>query len=501
GDTTISNGVTLRYNDVDATSYYVHNINSFTAGQCGDVLSGGTIDACENTWGAYPVSDAPAGMMNKNPGNIWYDQHGVRLTSPNGGQTWQPGSVETILWTTYNNGGNSAYYDLYYSLDNTDSWNLITENQAHTGGATIAGSYSWEVPLTATQEGYIRVDIKDSSYNVIASDVNNTSFNIQQGDPQVEVRLSTPLPSTDSIARVFYTNDIDTAVENGSVKIVIDDEFDLTGITNSDVSVQGGNVVWSATRSIDIPNKTVIFPYTGNFDLNDKTVEFTIGGTNKLENPATVGPYNFDISVHPNQDGTGTQAEARDAKVYINAGLNISASIPATLEFDISTVASSENVNGSATNFATTSNNGVNFGVMTGGDNRIGAHDLTLTTNNASGYTVEVRYTGKLSGAVDINDFTGSNATPATWLVPGGNGYFGYTSTDSTLEGGNPDRFTESGGNKWAAFETTYRMCAYNDGPATDETTRIGYRLNLAPTFTDFGVYQTEVIYLVLAAY
>jgi hypothetical protein len=164
-------------------------------------------------------------------------------------------------------------------------------------------------------------------------------------------------------------------------------------------------------------------------------------------------------------------------------------------------VPSGANVNGAATNFATSSASELDFGSISGGDNKIAAHDITIDTNLENGYLLEVRYTGKLSGPTDINDFTGTNTTPTTWLVPGTNGYFGYTTTNSSIPtGGDPDRFTSGGGNKWAAFETEYKAIAGSDGPAT-ETTRVGYRLNLAPTFGTTGVYATEIIYIATSTY
>lgn len=492
-------GIEMRSNFVDAGSYYIRNTSTPFQTPAG----GTTVDAYQNTWGAYPVSDYSPGKMYKNPGNILYDNHGVNITSPAGGETWAPGSTHNITWDTYNDGGNSATADIYYSVDGGENWILIIDNIPHTGGALINGSYTWVLPKTASLQALIKVNILDNAENVITSDISKFFF-ISESQAALEVILSDPRPGASSGAsNILYTNVIASTTTNGSVKITFAPDFDFTGLTAADVVATGGNITWSASEIIDTVNNTVVFPFTGQLDSSDGTLRFEFGGTNQITNPPLVGIYNVDIAIYPTADGTGAYNEIRDAKISINLGFVINANIPSFIVFDMSRAAvpSGENVNGAATNFATTSPDVLNFGGISGGDNFIAAHDITIDTNLDNGYLLEVRYTGKLSGPTDINDFTGTNETPATWLVPSSNGYFGYTTTHSAIPtGGDPDRFTSGGGNKWAAFETTYRAIAGSTGPAT-ETTRIGYRLNLAPTFGTTGVYATEIIYIATSFY
>lgn len=492
-------GLVMRYNYVDAANYYVHNDNNTF--QTGDCSSGGggwaTVDACKNTWGDYPVSDAPAGKMNKDVGNIMYDEQGIVLTSPNGGEAWGPNTNHDITWTTYNSQGNSAYYDLFYSTNAGATWTEIVSNVAHTGGSTISGTYDWLVPNVSTSRALVKVVNKDSAYSTIAEDISNSLFTIGEGEPEVQDILSSSRPNQEASHNIIYTNDLDENVDDGSIRISLAEEFDLTGLFASDVSVIGGDVTWG-TATFD--QTAVVIPFIGRLSQNDGSINVTIGDTNKPTNP-DAGIYEVLIGVYSTTDGTGTPVEQRDVKVSIHNALTIDATIPVTIEFDITPVASGENVNGAATNIATTTDNAVNYGVLSGGDNRIAAHDLTVTTNNSGGYLLQIKYTGPMAGPVDINDFTGSNSSPITWLVPSSNGYFGYTTTDDSLYGGTADRFTSDGGNKWAAFETAWRPCAYSDGPATDETTRIGYRLNLSSTFGEYGVYGTEIMYILTSSY
>jgi len=492
-------GVEMRDNYVNAGTYYIRNNSTPFQTPAG----GTTVDAYENTWGSYPVSDAPAGQMYKNPGNILYDNHGVVVTSPNGGDTWPPGTTQTIAWTTYNDGGNADKADLYYSVDGGENWTLIDQNLDNTGGAVITKTYEWVVPKVASLEALVRVDIKDAAQTVIASDTSGFFFITETG-AALEVILGDPRPSHQSAANnILYTNIISSTTIDGSVKIVFAPEFDFSGITAADVKATGGNIIWSDSEIIDTANNTVVFPFTGQLDSTDGTLRFELGSNNKVTNPSIVGIYNVDIGIYPTADGTGAPNELRDAKVSINYGLLITANIPQIIQFDLSVVAvaSGENVNGAATNLDAVSGTRIDFGKISGGDNRIVAHDLTVDTNLQNGYLLEVRYTGPLAGPIAVNDFPATNADPQTWLVPSSNGYFGYTSSDSSIpSGGAADRFTSGGGNKWAAFTQTYAPIAGSTAPIT-ETTRFGYRLNLSPTFTQTGLYVTEVMYLATSYY
>ncbi len=132
------------------------------------------------------------------------------------------------------------------------------------------------------------------------------------------------------------------------------------------------------------------------------------------------------------------------------------------------------------------------FGTVTTSTNGVAAHDLTVTTNAGSGYTLSIRYTAKpTSGANDIDDHTGTNAAPTT-MSPGTEA-FGYTTNDATLGTGTADRFTSSGGNKWAAFTTSNAEVAYSSTSVSSQTTRVGYQVGISGT-TPAGIYGTSTV-------
>jgi hypothetical protein len=145
-------------------------------------------------------------------------------------------------------------------------------------------------------------------------------------------------------------------------------------------------------------------------------------------------------------------------------------------------VTSGGTVNGATTNITTTATT-IPFGTLSSGSPKIGAHDLTVTTNALNGYTITVKGTTSPvlnSGGQNIDEFTGTNATPTTWSSPAGSsasvntGFFGYTTNDATLGTGTAARFTTSGP-KWAGTTTSPLEVAYSASQVTAEVTRVGW--------------------------
>ena len=89
------------------------------------------------------------------------------VTAPNGGETWNVSSTQTITWNV-----NSLYNNVYieYSTDNGISWNIVAANAANTG------SYSWVVPFTPSTQALIRISNVGAPSNY---DVSNAVYTIQ----------------------------------------------------------------------------------------------------------------------------------------------------------------------------------------------------------------------------------------------------------------------------------------------------------------------------------
>jgi C1A family cysteine protease len=99
---------------------------------------------------------------------------GVRLISPNGGETLIPGETKIISWVTNSPKSLVESVRLYYSKNNGSSWKLIQELESN------LGSYSWTVPSVSETKGNckVKVVLKNGSGSKVGSDFSNTVFTI-----------------------------------------------------------------------------------------------------------------------------------------------------------------------------------------------------------------------------------------------------------------------------------------------------------------------------------
>jgi hypothetical protein len=108
---------------------------------------------------------------------------GFTLTSPNGGESFSPGSVQTVSWTTK---GNIPTVILQYSVNGGTSWSWLydpSSNAAYYIANT--GSFNWLVPanLTASSKVMIRVYDVSKDCNI---DYSDAFFNINN-NPQITI--------------------------------------------------------------------------------------------------------------------------------------------------------------------------------------------------------------------------------------------------------------------------------------------------------------------------
>lgn len=92
----------------------------------------------------------------------------VQLTSPNGGERYEPGTPVTVTWSASNTG----LLRLEYSADNARSWRTVAS-----GIAPETGSYSFTPAAVPTRFGLVRLtdplrqnvsDVSDSTFEVLA---------------------------------------------------------------------------------------------------------------------------------------------------------------------------------------------------------------------------------------------------------------------------------------------------------------------------------------------
>lgn len=360
-----------------------------------------------------------------------------------------------------------------------------------------------------------------------SSNKSDSSYELQYTIQNTELKnqLSSSIPGEDDLTltvtiKPYFTDPI----TDGSLKLKLDEEFDFTGLTRADVSASGGDVTWTddeiiyagGTQIAKSPfpfisiakaqgENSITFNFTGDLSSEDGEITFTIGGINQPGNPPTEGPYDYIVEWYEQNNAGGSPIYIQDGQVHLNQGINVSASIPTSLSFTISAVGSGQTVNGSTTDIVTTANQ-IDFGIFTTGENRIGAHDLAVSTNASSGFTVTIQASDDFTDGTNyINNFTGTNTTPVVWTSPPGGGtesYWGYTSDDSSLGQTVSDRFIA---NKWAGFTTGPVEIFYHDTPTDGVTTgvgttRVGYQMEITAN-QPAGIYTTSIIYICTPTY
>lgn len=205
-----------------------------------------------------------------------------------------------------------------------------------------------------------------------------------------------------------------------------------------------------------------------------------------ITNPSTTNTTFYVRTITYSDTGTTTIDTGQVAyAILTSTSLAVSATVNPTLTFSLA-AATSGSVNGQAITITSgTSASTIPLGTLASGASAVAAHDATVTTNASNGYTVTASASATpplTSGANDIDAFSGTNASPTTWSSPAGSsantntGYFGYTTEDASLGTGTPDRFTSSGGNKWAGTTTTGLEVIYSATGVSSQTTRLGWQ-------------------------
>jgi hypothetical protein len=72
----------------------------------------------------------------------------LQITSPNGGEVWQGGSVHNITWTSTN----VDNIKIEYSLNNGLTWTVIAASYP-----VSSSSYSWTVPCIGSTQVKVRI--------------------------------------------------------------------------------------------------------------------------------------------------------------------------------------------------------------------------------------------------------------------------------------------------------------------------------------------------------
>lgn len=336
--------------------------------------------------------------------------------------------------------------------------------------------------------------------------------------------LSAQLPDIDvyngDIAIVFFPQDNDVPGKQLYLGIVNDslDGWDYllevrgagygeVGDVYADVEMDGSQTYLAWSQHDESGNPQI---YTGQLDLDD----WEWRPTQRTDAPDESVDPRFLIDgddiyhIFVESDGSNNQiwtSVESDTSVATESTY-VSASVPTTLTFTATPVTSGTpcpNSGGSA-DFGTTGSS-VNFGNYTGGEDKLGCQEISVTTNATDGYitTMQINQALTNSTADEMDNFSGSSGTADTWVTPEvwtspvapNDSYFGWTTDDTT-------DYIKFAASKYAAFvanQTPYEV-ATESGPVVAETNYITFRLEVGVD-QEAGLYEASVMYITTATY
>jgi uncharacterized repeat protein (TIGR02543 family) len=130
------------------------------------------------------------------------EQPMIIVTSPNGGETLEAGSIYTITWTST---GTISNVTIEYSTNSGASWSTIVSATANTG------SHNWTVPGNPSENCLVRISGSDSDEG--PKDMSDAVFSI----------ISSPLPA------------LKITSPNGGEKLTMGSLFDITWASNGPI--------------------------------------------------------------------------------------------------------------------------------------------------------------------------------------------------------------------------------------------------------------------------
>lgn len=216
-------------------------------------------------------------------------------------------------------------------------------------------------------------------------------------------------------------------------------------------------------------------------------LDFTLNFTDFINSSTQNSSYYARVVSYSDTGTTEIDSAQMGVAVLTTTSIEVSASVGSTFTFTVA-AANSGSVNGQPITITDSTANTIPFGVLAIATPAVAAHDLSVVTNANTGYTVTVRSDADpplADGSNNIDKFSGTNDTPATWSSPGGGtlnvntGFFGYTTNDNVLGTGTVDRFTTPGP-KFAGPNPTPAEVAYSAvAVSSAEVTRIGWKAEI----------------------
>lgn len=150
----------------------------------------------------------------------------ITVVAPNGGETWNIGSTQNIVWNTT---GMVSSVNIYETRDNGISWNTVQTNAPSGVGG---GSYSWVIGGSPSTQCKVR--ISDFMYPPV-NDTSNATFTIM-----TPMSVSDNFNSEPLMVYPNPTNDVVTIeTASGNYDMTVSDMMGRT-VVKSNVIVNGG---------------------------------------------------------------------------------------------------------------------------------------------------------------------------------------------------------------------------------------------------------------------
>ena len=428
---------------------------------------------------------------------------------------------------------------------------------AHTVGATLLTVKTSGVPSTttanlfagdtvmigdaATATSYTVDDIFDTDEFQITAGLG--SGDVEDGDVIIATRSATHTVT-------FATA---TAIPNGAIRVLIPygtnanndgipnhDGFDYGVTAPSLTAPTGGGVTsWetaTATASADTGctagNHCFEARYNGTNNVN-ASLTFTIGGANKLINPApgashtagTADTYSVTIQQLRDRLNNYAVADSTVVKIAVIESVRVTATVDPSLTFTIAGAASGASRCGTTTDVTTTAT-GVPFGSVSLAAFNDASQTLSAVTNGAGGYAVTMISDDQLSVGGDhtteiVNtDCDSENCTDATsgeWSTENDVSGFGFSiqNVDASTV---PFEYSTATGNCTGTYcarmipstatasetpddsDTALSIMSKTTIPTTTEDMYVCYRLTVATTQTA-GDYENNITYVATATF
>jgi hypothetical protein len=208
------------------------------------------------------ISSREAGTVTDRPKlTVNYNGPALNLSSPNGGESWEEGSLQNITWGSVNTSGTVK---IEFSADNGLSWSEIFDS------TDDDGTESWTVPDTSTTEALIRISDMDGNGPIDTSDA---VFTIT---PTPSITVTSPNGGESWEGGSFQNITWNSVNTSGTVKI----EYSVdNGVTWSDITVSTpdtGSYPWTIPDTATTIALIAISDSDGNGPMDTCDVEFTI---------------------------------------------------------------------------------------------------------------------------------------------------------------------------------------------------------------------------------